>query len=161
LTDSHGDIEKAIDILRKKGMASAAKRAGRATAEGLVASYIHAGGRIGVLVEINCETDFVARTDEFRELAKDIAMHIAASDPRFLSGEEVTPQVLERERAVFRDQAAASGKPAPVVEKIVDGKIEKFYGEAVLLEQAFVKNPDQTVGQLVAEKIAKTGENIR
>src|SRR5262249_36446381 len=137
------------------------KRAGRATAEGLVASYIHAGGRIGVLVEINCETDFVARTDEFRELAKDIAMHIAASDPRFVSREEVTPQVLERERAVFRDQAAASGKPAPVVEKIVDGKIEKFYGEAVLLEQAFVKNPDQTVGQLVAEKIAKTGENIR
>ena len=161
LAETNGDMEKAIDLLRKKGMASAAKKAGRVAAEGAVGSYIHAGGKIGVLLEINCETDFVARTEEFQELVKDIAMHVAAADPRFVSREEVTPEVLERERAIFRDQAAATGKPANVIEKIVDGKVEKFYGEAVLLEQPFVKNPDQTVAQLVQEKIAKIGENIR
>ena len=161
LAETSGDMEKAIDLLRKKGMASAAKKAGRVAAEGAVGSYIHAGGKIGVLLEINCETDFVARTEEFQELVKDIAMHVAAADPRFVSREEVTPDVLERERAIFRDQAAATGKPANVIEKIVDGKVEKFYGEAVLLEQPFVKNPDQTVAQLVQEKVAKIGENIR
>jgi elongation factor Ts len=161
LTDSQGDMEKAIDFLRKKGMAAAAKKAGRATAEGIVGSYIHAGGKIGVLVEINCETDFVARTDDFQELVKDVAMHIAAADPRFVERSEVTPEVLERERDIYREQALASGKPANVVDRIVDGKMEKFYAEAVLLEQPFVKNPDITVGQLVAEKVGKLGENIR
>ncbi len=126
-----------------------------------MASYIHAGGKIGVLVEVNCETDFVARTDEFQELVRDIAMHIAAADPRFVRREEVTQDVLERERAIFRDQALASGKPANVVDKIVDGKMEKFYAESVLLEQPFVKDPDKTVGQLVAEKVGKIGENIQ
>jgi elongation factor Ts len=126
-----------------------------------VGSYIHAGGKIGVLVEVNCETDFVARTDEFQELVRDLAMHIAASEPRFVRREEVTPEVLERERAIFREQAAAAGKPAPVVERIVAGKIEKFYSEAVLLEQPFVKNPDVTVGQLITEKVARIGENMQ
>jgi elongation factor Ts len=161
LSESQGDMEKAIDFLRKKGMAAAAKKAGRATAEGVVGSYIHAGGRIGVLVEINCETDFVARTDDFQELVKDVAMHIAATDPRFVERGEVTPEVLDRERDIYREQALASGKPANVVDRIVDGKMEKFYAEAVLLEQPFVKNPDVTVGELVAEKVGKLGENIR
>jgi elongation factor Ts len=161
LAESQGDMEGAIDVLRKKGVATAAKRAGRATCEGLVGAYIHAGGKIGVLVEVNCETDFVARTEDFQGLVKDIAMHVAAADPRFVRREEVTPEVLEREREIYREQALATGKPAPVVDKIVDGKMEKFYAEAVLLEQPFVKNPDVTVGQLVAEKVGKTGENIQ
>jgi elongation factor Ts len=161
LADSQGDMEKAIDFLRKKGMATAARKAGRATAEGLVSSYIHAGGKVGVLLEVNCETDFVARTDDFQELVKDIAMHIAAADPRFVSREEVTKDVLDREREIYREQTLASGKPANIVDKIVDGKMEKFYSESVLLEQAFVKNPDQSVGELVAAKIGKIGENIR
>jgi elongation factor Ts len=142
-------------------MATAAKKAGRATAEGLVSSYIHAGGKVGVLLEVNCETDFVARTDDFQELVKDIAMHIAAADPRFVSREEVTKDVLDREREIYREQTLASGKPANIVDKIVDGKMEKFYSESVLLEQAFVKNPDQSVGELVAAKVGKIGENIR
>jgi elongation factor Ts len=161
LAESQGDMEKAIDVLRKKGVATAARRAGRATSEGQVGAYIHAGGKIGVLVEVNCETDFVARTEEFQALVKDIAMHVAAADPRFVRREEVTPQALEREREIYRQQALASGKPAQVVDKIVDGKLEKFYAEAVLLEQPFVKNPDLTVGQLVAEKVGKIGENIQ
>jgi len=161
LNDTKGDIEAAVDTLRKKGLAAAAKRAGRVTAEGAVGSYIHAGGKIGVLVEVNCETDFVARTDAFQELVRDIAMHIAAAEPRFVRREEVTADVLERERAIFSEQALASGKPANVVERIVTGKLEKFYSELVLLEQAFVKNPDQTVGQLIAEKVGKIGENIQ
>jgi elongation factor Ts len=161
LTETRGDMETAVDALRKKGLAAAAKKAGRVTAEGAVGSYIHAGGKIGVLVEINCETDFVARTDPFQELVRDIAMHIAATDPRFVRREEVTPDVLERERAIFREQALASGKPANIVERIVEGKIEKYYSEAVLLEQPFVKNPDVTVGQLIAEKVGKIGENIQ
>ena len=161
LTEAQGDIEKAIDVLRKKGMASAAKKAGRTTAEGAVVSYIHAGGKIGVLVEVNCETDFVARTDDFQALAKDLALHIAAAEPRFVGREEVTPEVLDRERAIYRDQAAASGKPANVVERIVEGKMEKFYGEAVLMEQAFVKDPDLKISDLIAQKIGKLGENIR
>ena len=161
LVEAKGDIEAAVDLLRKKGLAAAAKKAGRVTAEGAVGSYIHAGGKIGVLVEVNCETDFVARTEDFLELVKDVAMHIAAADPRFVHRDEVTPDVLERERAIYADQAAASGKPPQVVAKIVEGKMEKFYAESVLLEQPFVKNTDQTIGQMVAEKVGKIGENIQ
>src|SRR5581483_5492895 len=161
LLETKGDMEQAIDFLRKKGLASAAKKAGRVTAEGTVASYIHMGGKIGVLVEINCETDFVARTDEFQELVKDIAMHIAAADPRFVRREEVTPEVLERERAIYRERTLAEGKPEKIVDKIVDGRMEKFYAEQVLLEQPFVKDPDKTIEQIVKEKIAKIGENIQ
>jgi len=161
LTEAKGDIEAAVDLLRKKGLAAAAKKAGRITADGAVGSYIHAGGKLGVLVEVNCETDFVARTEQFQELVRDIAMHIAAAEPRFVQREEVTPEVLDREREIFKEQALASGKPAAVVDKIVTGKIEKYYSEFVLLEQPFVKNPDQTVSQLIAEKVAKIGENIQ
>ena len=161
LNEAKGNLETAVDSLRKKGLAAAAKKAGRITAEGAVGSYIHGGGKLGVLVEVNCETDFVARTDGFQELVRDIAMHIAAAEPRFVRREEVTADVLERERAIFSEQALASGKPANVVERIVTGKLEKFYSELVLLEQAFVKNPDQTVGQLIAEKVGKIGENIQ
>jgi len=161
LLETKGDMEQAIDYLRKKGLASAAKKAGRVTAEGMVGSYIHMGGKIGVLVEINCETDFVARTDDFQELVKDIAMHIAAADPRFVRREEVTQDVLDRERAIYRERTLAEGKPEKIVDKIVDGRMEKFYGESVLLEQPFIKDPDKTVQQLVNEKIAKIGENIQ
>ena len=161
LNDCQGNMEQAVDALRKKGLAAAAKKAGRVTAEGAVGSYIHGGGKLGVLVEINCETDFVARTDQFQELVRDIAMHIAAAEPKFVRREEVTPDVLERERAIFQDQALASGKPANVVEKIVQGKMEKYYSEFVLLEQPFVKNPDVTISQLIAEKVGKIGENIQ
>jgi len=161
LAETGGDIEKAIDFLRKKGMAAAVKKAGRTTSEGAVGSYIHGGGKMGVLVEVNCETDFVARTDGFQELVRDIAMHIAAADPRFVNRDEVTPAVLERERAIHAEQAAASGKPANVVQKIVDGKMEKFYSEHVLLEQHFVKNGDLTIQQLVSAAVAKMGENIQ
>ncbi len=161
LLETKGDIETAVDTLRKKGLAAADKKAGRVAAEGAVGSYIHAGGKLGVLVEVNCETDFVARTDQFQELVRDIAMHIAAAEPRFVRREEVTPDVLERERAIYREQTIAAGKPEKMVDKIVEGKIEKFYSEAVLMEQAYVKNPDQTVGELVVEKVAKIGENIQ
>jgi len=161
LAEVAGDLEKAVDVLRKKGLAAAAKKAGRVASEGLVGAYIHAGGKLGVLVEINSETDFVARTDEFQELVKDIAMHIAAAEPRFVRREEVDADLLERERAIYRDQAAATGKPANVIEKIVEGKLEKFFAESCLLEQPFVKNPDQTIGQLVQDKVAKIGENIQ
>jgi elongation factor Ts len=161
LGECQGDMEKAVDALRKKGLAAAAKKAGRVTAEGAVGSYIHGGGKLGVLVEVNCETDFVARTDQFQELVRDIAMHIAAAEPKFVRREEVTEDLLDRERAIFRDQALASGKPAPVVEKIVQGKMEKYYSEFVLLEQPFVKNPDVTISQLIAEKVGKIGENIQ
>ena len=161
LLESQGDIEQAIDVLRKKGLASAAKKAGRVTAEGAVASYIHAGGKIGVLVEVNCETDFVARTDEFQELVRDIAMHIAAADPRFVRREEVTEDVLTRERAVQREKTLAEGKPEKVVDKIVEGRMEKFFAEQVLLEQPFVKDPDKTVGDLITAKVAKIGENVQ
>src|SRR4029079_14216266 len=133
LTKAKGEMEAAVDLLRKKGLAAAAKKTGRVTAEGAVGSYIHAGGKIGVLVEVNCETDFVARTEAFQELVRDIAMHIAAADPRCVRREEVTPDLLEREQAIFREQALASGKPAQVVEKIVAGKMEKYYSEFVLL----------------------------
>lgn len=160
LQETSGSIDDAIQVLRKKGLSAAAKKASRVAAEGVVASYIHSGGKIGVLVEVNCETDFVGRTDDFQNLVKDIAMHIAAAEPRFLHRDEVTEEVLRREREVYRDQALATGKPANVVEKIVDGKMEKFYAEAVLLEQPFVKNPDVTIRQMITEKVAQLGENI-
>lgn len=161
LQEVDGSIEEAIKVLRKKGLAAAAKKAGRVAAEGAVSSYIHAGGKIGVLVEVNCETDFVARTDDFQALVKDIAMHIAASEPRFVRREEVTDDVLQREREVYSAQVLAQGKPANLVDRIVDGKMGKFYAETVLLEQPFVKNPDVTVGELITERIAKIGENIQ
>jgi elongation factor Ts len=161
LNEAQGDMEKAVDLLRKKGLAAAAKKAGRVTAEGAVGSYIHAGGKIGVLVEVNCETDFVARTEPFQELVRDIALHIAAADPRFVGREEVTGEDLDRERAIYREQALASGKPANVVDRIVEGKLEKYYSEFVLLEQPFVKDPDKSVGQLIAERVGKIGENIK
>ena len=161
LVEADGDMEKAIEILRKKGLSQAAKKAGRVAAEGAVGSYIHAGGKIGVLVEVNCETDFVARTDEFQELVRDIAMHIAAAEPRFVTRDEVTEDVLDAERRIAREQALEQGKPENVVERIVEGKVGKFYGEAVLLEQPYVKDPDKTVQQLLHEKIAKIGENIQ
>ena len=161
LTETAGSIDDAIQLLRKKGLAAAANQAGRTTAEGAVGSYIHAGGKIGVLVEVNCETDFVGRTDGFHELVKDVAMHIAAADPRYVRREEVTEEDLEREREVYMEQALQSGKPENVVERIVTGKMEKFYAENVLLEQPFVKNSDQSVGEMIAEKVATIGENIQ
>ncbi len=161
LLETKGDMEGAIDFLRKKGLASAAKKAGRVAAEGAVGSYIHSGGKIGVLVEINSETDFVARTDEFQELLKDVAMHIAAAAPQYVRREEVTEEILARERAVQREKTLAEGKPEKVVDKIVEGRMEKFYAETVLLEQPFVKDPDKTVGDLINEKVAKIGENIQ
>ena len=161
LTETGGDMEKAVDTLRKKGLAAAAKRAGRVAADGVVGSYIHAGGKIGVLVESNCETDFVARTDDFQEFVRDVAMHIAAAEPRFVSRDEVTADVIEREKVIFREQAMQTGKPANVIEKIVEGKVDKFFGEVCLLEQAFVKDPDQTSTQLLTDKVAKIGENIK
>jgi elongation factor Ts len=153
-------MEAAFTWLRKKGMATAAKKAARTTSEGGVTSYIHAGGKIGVLVEINCESDFVARTDEFQNLAHDLAMHIAATDPRFLRKEEVTDEILAKERDIYRAQALASGKPEKMVDKIIEGKMEKFYEEVCLLEQHFIKDPAQTVSQVVASAIGKLGENI-
>jgi elongation factor Ts len=161
LQEARGDLEAAHKILRQKGQATAAKRAQKTTSEGAVGSYIHAGGRIGVLVEVNCETDFVARTQDFTVLVKDLAMHIAASEPRFVSREEVTEAVLAEEKEIYRQQARATGKPEPVVEKIVAGKMEKFYQEFCLLEQPFVKDPNLTVREMIAGTIARTGENIR
>jgi elongation factor Ts len=160
LVESKGDLEGAITILRKKGVAIAAKKAARVTSEGSVASYIHAGGKIGVLVEVNCESDFVARTDDFKTLVHDIAMHIAASDPRFIRKEDVTPADYEKEKDIYRAQAAQTGKPAPVIEKIVEGKMAKFYEEVCLYEQPFVKDQTMTVSQLIASVIGKLGENI-
>ena len=160
LTEARGNLADAETVLRKRGLASAQKRAGRATLEGLVGSYIHAGGKIGVMIELNCESDFVARTDEFRSLAHDLAMHIAAADPRFIRKEEVTPEILEKEKEIYRAQALASGKPEKIVDRIVTGKMEKFYEEVCLLEQHFVKDPGQTVEQVVASCIGKLGENI-
>ncbi|NLZ39404.1 MAG: translation elongation factor Ts [Firmicutes bacterium] len=160
LVETGGDLEKAIEYLREKGLAAAAKKAGRVAAEGLVDSYIHLGGRIGVLVEVNCETDFVARTEEFREFVRDIAMQIAATNPQFLSREDVPVEVLEKEREILRTQALNEGKPENVVEKIVSGRLEKFYKENCLLEQAFIRDPDITITDLLQEKISKIGENI-
>ncbi|HTK94237.1 MAG TPA: translation elongation factor Ts [Terriglobales bacterium] len=160
LTESKGDMEQAVVVLRKKGIATAQKKAARVTSEGTVGQYIHAGGKIGVLVEVNCESDFVARTDDFQGLVKDIAMHIAAADPKFVRKEDVTPEAFEKEKDIYRAQAAATGKPANVVEKIVEGKMGKFYEEVCLLEQPFIKEQTISVGQLIASKIGKLGETI-
>jgi len=160
LVETGGDLEQAINVLRKKGQAAAQKKAQRQASEGLVGSYIHAGGKIGVLVEVNCESDFVARTEEFQRLCHDVAMHIAALDPRFLRREEVTQEILDREREIYREQARATGKPDPVIEKIVAGKMEKFYEENCLYEQHFIKDEAMTVKELIDQAIAKLGENI-
>jgi elongation factor Ts len=160
LTEAKGDLEQAVIVLRKKGMASAAKKASRATSEGAVGTYIHAGGKIGVLVEVNCESDFVARTDDFQELLKDIAMHIAATDPRYVRREDVTAEDLEREKDIFRAQAASTGKPPAVVEKIVEGKMSKFYEEVCLLDQPFIKDQTVAIKDMIATKVGKLGENI-
>ena len=160
LAEANGDMEKAVEILRKKGVASATKRAGRATKEGVVGHYIHMGGKVGVLVEVNCETDFVARTDDFQALAKEIAMHIAAADPRYVSRDQVPAAELEKEKDIYRGQFAGSGKPANVVDKIVDGKLGSFYSQVCLLDQPSVRDPNITVQQMLQAATAKTGENI-
>ena len=160
LTEAKGNQEDAIVLLRKKGVSVAAKKATRVTSEGSVESYIHAGGKIGVLVEVNCESDFVARTDDFKELVHEIAMHITASDPRYVRKEDVTPSDFAREKEIFLAQAIASGKPANIAEKMVAGKMEKFYEEVCLLEQPFIKDQTITIAQLIAAKIGKLGENI-
>ncbi|PYL10380.1 MAG: translation elongation factor Ts [Verrucomicrobia bacterium] len=158
LAEAGGDLDKAETILRKKGIATASKKASRVTKEGIVAAYIHMQGKIGVLVEVNCETDFVAKNENFREFVKDITLHIAAAHPLYLSREEVPSKTVEAERTIY--EAQVKGKPANVVGKIVDGKFDKFYGSVCLLEQAFIKNPDVTIGDLVKSKIAELGENI-
>ncbi len=161
LKDANGDLAAAEKLLRTMGVAVAARRSSRATGEGQIGTYIHTGGKIGVLVEVNCETDFAARSDDFRELVKSLAMHVAASAPRFLDREDVTPELLAEEREIAREQAKKSGKPQKILDKIVEGKIEKFYSENVLLEQAFVKDPEKTVGQLITDAVGRIGENIR
>ena len=160
LQEAKGDMEEAFVVLRKRGMASAAKKASRTTNEGAVGTYIHAGGKIGVLVELNCESDFVARTDDFQELLRDIAMHIAATDPRFVGRDEVPQADLDREKEVFLAQPAMKGKPEKVIESILKGKMEKFYEESCLLDQPFIKESSQTISQLIASKVAKLGENM-
>lgn len=160
LVETNGDMEKAIIILREKGLAKAATKQSRAVSEGIIESYVHGNGRIGVLVEVNCETDFVARNEEFKSLAKDIAMQVAASNPKYLSRDDVPPEVLEKEKEILRAQALNEGKPEKIVDKIVDGRIEKYYEENCLLEQPFIKDPDKNISQLIMEKIAVIGENI-
>lgn len=160
LQETGGDSEKAIEYLRKQGLSAVEKRAGRDASEGLIQAYIHQGSRLGVLLEVNCETDFVARTGDFQEFAKDVAMHIAASQPLAVDREGISADAVERERAIFLEQAKNEGKPEHIAEKIVEGRMEKFYQENCLLEQVFVKNPDQTVGELVTEITAKIGEKI-
>lgn len=161
LQETDGDIDKAIDILRKKGIAKSQKREGRATSEGQIQSYIHMGGKIGVLVEVNCETDFTAKTEDFTQFAKDLSMQIAATSPLALSPESIPLETLEREKEIYRTQALESGKPEKVVEKIIEGKLKKFYTEVCLLEQDYVKDPDKTIKDLLNELKAKTGENIQ
>jgi len=161
LKETDGDLEKAVDHLRKAGVLKAAKRAERATGQGLIASYIHAGSKLAVLVEVNCETDFVAKTDLFQAFSKDIAMHVAAQNPLVVLREELSQDVLERERSIYKEQALASGKPENIVEKIVDGKIAKYYSEVCLMEQPFVKDTDITIADLLTQTIATLGENIR
>jgi len=160
LGENDGDMEKAIDFLRQKGLAVAAKRAGRATSEGVVETYIHAGGKLGVMVELNCETDFVAKTDDFRQFARDVAMHIAAANPVSLSREDVPADIVERERQIYVQQALDTGKPANIVEKMVVGKIDRFLSEICLLDQQCVKNPDKTIQEMMTELVGKMGENI-
>ena len=160
LQEAKGDMEGAFVVLRKRGMASAAKKASRSTNEGAVGTYIHAGGKIGVLLELNCESDFVARTEDFQELLKDVAMHIAAVDPRYVGKDEVTEADLDREKEIYRAQAAATGKPPAIIEKMLEGKLGKFYEEFCLLEQPFIKDQSQSIAQIIATKVGKLGENI-
>ena len=160
LVEAAGDLEQAINVLRKKGQAAAQRKAQREATEGLIGSYIHAGGKIGVIVEVNCESDFVARTADFQRLCHEIAMHVAALDPRFLRREEITPEILDREREIYREQARAAGKPEEIIEKIVNGKMEKFYEETCLYEQHFIKDESVTIRELIGHMIAKVGENI-
>ncbi|BFH63835.1 MULTISPECIES: translation elongation factor Ts [Paenibacillus] len=160
LEEANGDITKAVELLREKGLAAAANKAGRVATEGVVESYIHGGGRIGVLVEINCETDFVGKTDQFKEFARDIAMHIAASSPRYVAREEVPQEEIEKEKEILKAQALNEGKPEKIVEKMVEGRIGKYYEEFCLLEQSFIKDPDKTIATLLKEKISTIGENI-
>lgn len=160
LSECDGDMEKAVDFLRKKGLATAAKRAGRATSEGTIQSYIHMGGKIGVLVEVDCETDFVAKTDDFTTFARDLAMHIAATSPVGVTPDDVPQSIIEREKEIYRAQALEMGKPEKMIDKIVDGKLNKFFKESCLLNQAFVRDPDKTIQDVLNEVIAKTGEKI-
>jgi len=160
LEETGGDMEKAIAYLRQKGLAAAAKKAGRVAAEGLIEAYVHPGGRVGVLIEVNCETDFVARTEEFRQLARDLAMQVAAARPQYVSRDQVPEAVLQEERRIYRASALNEGKPERVIDKIVEGRLEKFFKEVCLLEQPFIKDPDRTVADLIQEKIAAMGENI-
>jgi elongation factor Ts len=161
LVECDSDIEKAVDFLRKKGLATAKKRAGRDTSEGLIKSYIHMGGKIGVMVEVNCESDFVAKTDDFIDFAKNIAMHIAASSPSGITEEDISEDLIKRERQVYKDQALEMGKPENMIDKIVEGKLKKFYKESCLMNQPYVREPDKTVADLLNEVIAKIGENIK
>lgn len=160
LSECDGDMEKAVDFLRKKGVATAAKRAGRATSEGTIQSYIHMGGKIGVMVEVNCETDFVAKTDDFIEFAKNLAMHIAAASPVGITSDDVTEDILNREKEIYRAQAIETGKPEKMIDKIVEGKLNKFFKESCLMNQAYVKDPDKTISDYLNEVVAKTGEKI-
>jgi elongation factor Ts len=160
LVESGGDVEAAINVLRKKGQAAAAKKAQREASEGLIGHYVHAGSKIAAIVEVNCESDFVARTEEFQKLCHDLAMHVAATDPRFVRREEVTPEILERENEIYREQAKATGKPEKIIDSIVKGKMEKFYEETCLYEQHFIKDESVTIGEMVTHMIAKLGENI-
>lgn len=160
LAEANGNMEEATTLLRKRGLAQAAKRAGRATAQGLIGSYIHMGGKIGVLVEVNCETDFVARTDAFQNLVKELAMHIAAADPRWVRREDVPADAIERERGIYRAQMEGTGKPPQVLDKIIEGKLNSFYSQFVLMEQPSIRDPNVTISQMLAETTAKTGENI-
>jgi len=161
LTEANGDMEQAIVVLRKKGLATAQKKAARVAAEGMIGHYIHAGGKLGVLVEVNCETDFAAKSADFQQLVKDVAMHIAAQNPLYVRRDEVPPEVLEKEREIYRDQARQSGKPANIIDKIAEGKLESYYQMSCLYDQQFVKDPAQTVEQLINSLIGKIGENIR
>jgi elongation factor Ts len=160
LAEANGNLDEAITLLRKRGLAQAAKRAGRATAQGMIGSYIHMGGKIGVLVEVNCESDFVARTEDFQNLVKEVAMHIAAADPKWVRREDVSPEALEKEKSIYRAQMEDSGKPAHVLDKIIEGKLGSFYSQFVLLDQPSIRDANVTISQLVAQTSAKTGENI-
>jgi elongation factor Ts len=161
LTEANGDFEAAAEALRKKGLASAAKKAARDANEGIIGSYIHSGSKVATLVEVNCETDFVARTDQFQQLAKDLAMHVTASRPQWVAREDVPAEIIAKEKEIYREQMANSGKPAPVVDKIIDGKLDKWYSEMCLLEQPFVKDPDVTIKDLLTSSVATLGENIK
>src|SRR5919107_1503046 len=161
LAEANGNLEEAVTLLRKRGLAQAAKRAGRATAQGTIGSYIHLGGRIGVLVEVNCESDFVARTDDFNNLVKEVAMHIAAADPKWVRREDVPAEAIDKEKAIYRAQMEKENKPAHVIDKIIEGKLGSFYGQFVLLDQRWVRDDTVTISQLVAQASAKTGENIQ